>query len=388
MNPKRIAIVLELAVGYREDVLRGLWKYVDIQQDWVCHGMGVQARELALLRKWKPDGVIAGIDTRDVGISLQRLGKPIVDIFNCFNLSKIVKIGVDDPAVGRMAAEYFLRRSLKNFGVTGRMPFQFSEEREAGFADTLKAAGFSYTTPGAAAPSISWSAALSSDVDQTLQRWLSELPRPAGIFAITDTWGFQVLETCRRCGLRVPDDIAVLGVDNDSLRCQMARPPLSSIATAPERIGYQAGELLGQMMAGAERPKCKLLPPTQVIERQSTNILAIDDVDVLAAVRFIRANTQHSIGVSEVLRVVPLRRRTLERRFQKCVGRSILGEIQDSRIERARALLTSTDLKLSAVAVRSGFGGAQQLCRVFHRITGKTPAEFRRRKDLSSMSTI
>lgn len=385
MRAKRIAILIEMAVGYREAILRGLWQYLQTRSDWVCQGMDPQLEEIALLHQWKPDGIIAGIHVLEVGESLKKLGKPVVDVFNWFEFTDIAKVSVDDEAVGRMAADHLLSRGFQTFGVVGRTSTLCSREREAGFAAAIRGAGCTYSAPGEVTPPISWSAAFRLGADKTLLQWLRKLPRPAGIFAISDSWGVQVIETCRQAGIRVPDEIAVLGVDNDKLLCEIANPQMSSVASAPERVGYRAGEIMAKMLSKkGPHVAATRVRPLHVIERQSTDILALRDADVLAALRFIRTNMHKSVSVTEVLRVVPLRRRTLERRFQAFVGRTILEEIRLARIARAKGLLLSTDLKLSAVAKRSGFGGAQQLCRVFHRLTGQTPAAFRRNKALAS----
>ena len=162
----------------------------------------------------------------------------------------------------------------------------------------------------------------------------------------------------------------------------MSRPPLSSIDTGAERIGWEAGKALAELMEGKRVVNPLLLQPVRVVERQSTDIFAIEDTEVLSAVRFIQANAHRGIGVTEVLRIVPTRRRTLEHRFRELIGRSILDEVQRCRVARAKNLLATTDIKLSVVAQRSGFGSAGRLCRVFRQVTGDTPAGFRRHQAL------
>lgn len=378
MADTRVAVLIELAVGYRQAVIKGLWNFLETQPDWRIQGAESLAGELNALRRWKPQGVIVGIHDLGLARALARLHVPVVDVFNWFSLPNFTQVSVDDQAVGCMAAEYFLSHGLKTFAVIGDISIRFASQRYAGFSKTLASSGFTCSHIEVGRLQTAWTSEFSTGPDMAVRRELMDLPKPSGVFSINDDWAAKVIELCHRDGLRVPDDLAVLGVDNEELLCNMARPPLSSIETGAERVGWQAGNALAQLLDGRELPNPLLLAPIRVVERQSTDVFAIEDQEVLAAVRFIQANAHRGVNVRDVLRTVPTRRRTLEHQFRGILGRSILDEIQRSRVTRAKTLLATTDLKLSVVAHRSGFGNARHLSRVFRQVAGETPAGFRR----------
>ena len=177
----------------------------------------------------------------------------------------------------------------------------------------------------------------------------------------------------------MPDSLCVLGVDDDELISRISHPPLSSIAIFGKKVGFEAARLLDDLMSGRPRhPASMVLPPGNVVARQSTNLLAIPDPDVLAAVQFIRDNIHKHITVSDVLQEVPVNRRYLERKFWTLMGRTPLQEIRRVRLELAKHLLLETDLSMPNIARRSGFRDAGRMACVFHQITGLTPTRFRR----------
>ncbi len=220
-----------------------------------------------------------------------------------------------------------------------------------------------------------------------LSRWLVRLPRPAGVF----TWGLFgtiVLDACERAGLRVPEDVAVLGGSEDELLYESVSPPLSGIAGSSERIGLEAAELLDSLILGnarsssrkaADPPEMILLSPTHVVCRQSTDILAIEDAELVAAIRYIRDRAAEPIQVEDVLHAVPISRQSLERRFHQVLGRSPASEIRRVHLERAMRLLAETDLPIPAVASASGFGSPEYLAAVFKAQTGQSPRAYRNR---------
>jgi LacI family transcriptional regulator len=192
-------------------------------------------------------------------------------------------------------------------------------------------------------------------------------------------WGLQVVEACRLAGLRVPDEVAVVGVDNDDLFCGLARPSLSSIIVPAERIGFEAAAVLERLLAGAKAPRNpRLIPPAGVVTRQSSDVLAGGDPDVTAAVRFIRDHGHRPISVEDVLRAVPVSRRSLERRFRALLGRGLGEEIRRAHLQRAKDLLAATALSVTEVAGQAGFAGVHYLSRVFRQETGLTPTAYRR----------
>ena len=207
--------------------------------------------------------------------------------------------------------------------------------------------------------------------------WLEELPKPVAILAANDVPA-ELADACRRFGLRVPDDVALLGVDNDDLECGLTSPPLSSVATPSRRIGYEAAKLLDELMAGRPAPRQGVfLPPTGVVTRVSTDALAIRDAAVVAALNFIRSRADDDLRIDQVAAHAASGRRMLEYKFRQLVGHTILEEIRRVRVQRVKQLLSDTDLPMPAVARRSGFSTPQRMSVVFRQATGLTPSAYR-----------
>jgi LacI family transcriptional regulator len=220
-----------------------------------------------------------------------------------------------------------------------------------------------------------------------MAEWLADQPRPLGVFACYDGRARHVLEACQLRGWAVPDEIAVLGVDNDEVLCELCSPPLTSVQPNARRTGFEAAELLSRMMRG-EKPgrMTRRVEPVRVVERQSTDTVAVADAKVAAAVRFIREHVGDGIDVGDVLRAVPMSRTLLERKFQAALGRSPHREILQQRIARARHLLAESEVSIAVVAELAGFGDASYLSVVFRRETGENPLSYRIRQRVSAAS--
>jgi LacI family transcriptional regulator len=211
-----------------------------------------------------------------------------------------------------------------------------------------------------------------------LEAWLQTLPKPIGILAHNDLRGRHVVDACRRLGIAMPDEVAVLGVDNELPHCEMCNPPLSSIVTDSERIGFEAAGLLDQLMNGKTPPaKRVLIPPLGIVVRQSTDVMATTDSYVAKAVRYIREHAAEGIDVGDVLRHVMISRTALDKRFLKVLGHTPHEEIRRVRLKRARELLAESDLTIEVIAERCGFRHGEYLGAVFLRDFGQTPGEFR-----------
>jgi LacI family transcriptional regulator len=209
-------------------------------------------------------------------------------------------------------------------------------------------------------------------------KWLEQLPKPVGIMACNDIRGQQVVNACRHLGLLVPDEVAVTGVDNDEVLCELSDPPLTSVAPNTGRIGYEAAALLELMMKGGERPKVPIaIPPLGIVTRRSTDVLAIPDRPIAAALRLIREHACDGIRVPDLLKVAALSRSVFERRFVQAVGRSPKAEILRVQLARARQLLTETDVPLPQVAERCGFKHPEHFSTIFREKTGTPPGQFR-----------
>jgi LacI family transcriptional regulator len=208
--------------------------------------------------------------------------------------------------------------------------------------------------------------------------WLTSLPKPIGIMACNDFRGQHVLEGCRAARLSVPDEVAVIGVDNEHVICDFCQPPLSSVIPAAERIGFEAAGMLDRLMKGEKLEQRQVrIKPLGVAARQSTDVMAIDDGDVVAALKIIRDRACLGLSVADILREVPIARSSLERRFRKTVGRSPQAEIRGVQMKRARQLLCETDLTLNQIAALTGFKHSEYFSVVFKREVGQTPGQYR-----------
>jgi LacI family transcriptional regulator len=282
-----------------------------------------------------------------------------------------------------MAAEYFLSLGLSHFAFFGSPAAEYSHIREQSFRKRLEEAGgevaVCYGEYLREAPTrTSW-----KRIDSETGRWLRQLPKPVGLFACNDVLARSLADRCSRLGLHIPDEVALLGVDNDELECLLTSPPLSSISIPSERIGYEAAKLLDQTMAGRKSSARRiLLPPVRVVARQSTDMMAIRDTMVLDALRYIRAHAAEAINVTSVVSAVGIGRRELERKFRAILGRSVLEELRHTRIQQAQKLLAGTNLPMPAVAKQSGFSSAHRLAIVFHRACGIPPTAYRRQSQI------
>ncbi len=374
----RIGLVLGFGLGFYRDILRGIKLYAEGRPEWLFTPIAPEMRGMTSLRGLGLRGLIAHISNSTMAEKLLRLGLPVVNVAAVLPELPFARVMVDHNAVGRMAADHLLDRGLRHFGFVGYQEHAFSIGREAGFRERIDRAGatlsiFHARVPWRRDPTGIWPS------NSNLPNWLAGLPLPAGILTSHDPQGVQVSEACRLDGLRVPDDVAIVGVDDDDLLCELARPSLSSVALPSVQIGLQAAALLDRLVTGQPPPPSPvLLPPREVVVRQSSDILAIDDPDVAAAARFIRDHSNKPIRVAEVLNAIPVSRRGLERRFRKILRRGIWEEIRRSHLEHGKTLLAGSEIPMAEVARRAGFSDSRQLSVVFRQETGMTPTAYRR----------
>jgi LacI family transcriptional regulator len=290
----------------------------------------------------------------------------------------IPRVGPDDYLMGQLAANHLLDCGLQQFGYIGHTPHAGAARRELGFRHTIESARYAVNQYHASGPPAFQSRLQDWVPNRGFRRWVRSLPRPIGIATFYDLMGLRLSETCREEGLRVPEDVAIVGMGNDDLVCELARPSLSSVDVPTEQIGIRAAALLDRLMDGSPPPGAPILiPPVGIVARQSSDLLAGEDADVVAALRLIREKGHALIQVRDILRVVPVSRRSLERKFRKVLNRGISGEIRRSRLERAKNLLASTELMMPAIAESTGFSDARHLSTVFRQATGLTPTAYR-----------
>lgn len=384
-STRRIALLLDRSLNFVRHVLRGIRAYGANRPLWIVRDGPPRLDVISRVEEWRPHGIIAGLVMPRVAHRLMRLQKPLIDTAFALSNFKVPTVDVDHAAVGRMAAEYFLDRRFVHFGFFGSESVRYAQIEEQAFRERLAEAGYTVSScyseflPEAKA-SVLWKKS-----NQKKVKWLRRLPKPVAIFTNEDTPARYLADLCRQLGLEIPDDVALLGVGNDELECRLTMPLLSSIAVPSQHIGYEAATLLDRLMAGQPAPdEPILLPPLRVITRHSTDIMALEDEVVQAALQYIRRHASEPIRVAEVADAVTVGRRDLERRFRRLLDRSVLEEIHRVRIGQAAVLLADTHLPISTVARRVGFTSSRQLDGLFARHKGMTPTAFRRRAQAHS----
>ncbi len=291
----------------------------------------------------------------------------------------IPTVDVDHAAVARLAADHFLTRGYRNFGYFGSRLAHYSQVRLAGFRAAVERAGFEvHSCHVEYLPRLSDRASWKS-VNAQVRQWLRELAKPVAVLADHDVAAHDLADMCQLLGLRVPDDVAILGVDNDELECQLAFPPLSSVAIPAEQIGFEAAKRLDRMLSGRRVSNDVVyLPPVHIVTRHSTSMFAVDEPIVTAALHYIRNHLTEPLNVGGIAAEVVVRRRVLEQKFRALLGRSVLAEIHRARIERVKELLAGSEQPMSEVAQRSGFSSPQRMAIVFRKLSGRSPGEYRR----------
>ena len=383
---RKVALLIETSNRYGRDLLYGVRDWMQQGERWAIR-FTEQARLAPLpgwLPGWEGDGIIARVDSPRIAAALRRTGLPVVDVSAERDASEFPRVSVDNAAVARLAAEHLVARGFRRFAYFGDAQFLWSRERGREFRRRLGEAG----RPCVEFADRSRGVRAGSDAEiRAMAEWLADQPRPLGVFACYDGRARHVLEACQLRGWAVPDEIAVLGVDNDEVLCELCSPPLTSVQPNARRTGFEAAELLSRMMRG-EKPgrMTRRVEPVRVVERQSTDTVAVADAKVAAAVRFIREHVGDGIDVGDVLRAVPMSRTLLERKFQAALGRSPHREILQQRIARARHLLAESEVSIAVVAELAGFGDASYLSVVFRRETGESPRSYRIRQRVSAAS--
>lgn len=386
IRSRRVCLLIDTATSWGVRLIKGISRHAQEVGDWLIHVEPFGRYErFRVPQGWRGQGLIARINHEALADDIAAAGLPTVNVsWYPFCGKRIARCTVDPVASGQMAAEYFLTAGFKNFAYCGPLhQLGYREEFADSFRDVLKRSGHTchdYPTPGPDQQSIAWDAHLAS-----LVQWLEQLPRPIAILCWSAARGRQVTEACHYAGIRVPDEMAILGGDHDELMSHISSPPLSTIDQPAEQIGYEAARLLEAMMRGKKPRKQPLyFPPTGIIVRHSTDTLAIDDEIVRDALRLIRDRAHTGIRVSDVVRDLAVARRALEQRFVRLVGRTPASEIRRVRIEAAKRYLVETDRSIANISRITGFGHQDLFSRVFRRNVGLTPSQFRSRHQHST----
>lgn len=388
---RRVALLIESSRAYGRGLLLGIAKFVREHHYW-----SVQSEEWkwtdpppAWLRNWKGDGVIARVEVPELASVIRTLGVPAVDVRGSVTGYGLPLIDTEDRTVAHLAAEHLMERGFRNYAFCGFVGANYSDKRSAWFQERLGNAGFSchvYAPPETSRGMETIEHEKRGLLFQKhLAQWLVSLPKPVGIMACNDIRGQQVMNICHRLEMALPEEVAVIGVDNDEVLCELSDPPLTSVAPDTLRIGYDAAALLEELMSGRKAPETPLLvPPLGIVTRRSTDVLAINDRQLAAGMRFLREHAFEDITVSQVARAASMSRRVFERRFVAQVGRPPKAEVLRLRLERVKQLLIDTDWTLARIAERTGFKYGEYLHSVFSDKIGSTPGVFRRNAKLES----
>jgi LacI family transcriptional regulator len=385
----KVALFLEPSATNDRKLLRGIAKYSRLRGPWLFYnkrhpfymtqGHSIwKQKVLPELKKWAPDGIIAHVDSRKAK-ELLELGVPtIVGALVEREYVSSAYWADNNEAIALMAAEYLLGLGFRNFAYCGYPNQYWSQERCEAFVKRIEKSGFkTHIYEGPNLPSKGF-----MQEDQVLlSYWLKSLSRPVALMACNDARAQQIIDACVLADLNVPEDVAVLGVDNDDLVCDTITPALSSVALGTEKAGYETAELLHKMMDGKKRKLSRIaIQPTHIEIRQSTDILAIEDPELAKAINFIRTNQQlHEITVDDVVNVTTLARRALEQRFRKVFNRSIYEEIRHTCVERVARMLLETNMPVFQIAANLGFSSSEHIARPFRKEMGMSPKEYRRK---------
>lgn len=376
--PRRIALAYQLGAPYQERITHGVLRYAQENGPIeVVSSPEGGALPLSSLSSWKGDGVIAMLETSQQVAIARKLPFPVINIANSLQATGIPAVAGDQRAMGRLAAEHLLERNFRRFGFYGLKGVWYSVERFEGFRDRLNEEGFRcrlYETESSLLSSEPWRLD-----QQDLAKWVGEFQFPAGIFAAHDYRARMVLERCVELGIAVPEELGVVGVDDDPIVCEFSTPTLTSIRQNGQEAGYCAAQLLNQLIEGERKPaRTRLIAPDGLMARGSTNVTAVENPALRDALQLIEKNCGEFIDVAWLVSGVGVSRRKLENLFQKELGKSPHECLSEARVKRARAVMRKDrELPMKEVAKRSGFLEARRLSVVFQRVTGQTPRAFR-----------
>lgn len=390
MRARHIGVLVETSRAFGRGVAEGIIGYAR-DHNWVLF-----PQESGLFLELPPwllreplDGIIAFVFTQAIGRRLLEKKIPAVDVYGQGFLPGAPVVTVDSDAVAAMAAEFFLKAGFSRFAYCGYPGIFFSDRRQEAFVRRLGREGI---VPVCYAPPADIRRCMNlylrerggMEYEKDIAAWLKKLPKPIAVFACNDIRGQQILNACRNHGIQSPEEVAVLGTDNDTLICEMSHPTLSSIMPETTEIGRLAAETLDRLMGGRRKteartlkPETVLIPPLRIVERQSTDSVPDPHPVIAAATRVIRDGACAGLTVEGVCEAVGFGRTHLDALFKERLGRTVSREILRIRLNRSRRLLLETDLPLALVAKRTGFLTLPHFCRVFKRENHVSPSQFR-----------
>ncbi|MBV1787641.1 DNA-binding transcriptional regulator [Marinobacterium sp. D7] len=381
-NTYRITLLFNANKVYDRQIIQGIGEYIQasqsawdifLEEDFLCR--------IDHIKEWMGDGVIADFDDPEIAEALKDIGAPVIGIGGSYmdeaDYPHVPYVATDNQSLVREAYQHLKHKGLEHFACYGLPPSpkkRWAQEREKEFSRLVAKDGYECRIfEGGETSPETWQ----EDMDR-LAEWLKALPKPIGIISVTDSRARHVLQVCEHLGLLVPDSVSVIGIDNEELTRHLTRVPLSSVGQGCRAMGYHAAKLLHQALQGAElRSVRKLIPPTGVIERQSTDFKALKDPVVIQAMHFIRLNACKGIKVDQVSDHIGVSRSSLERRFRQERKQTVHDEIHLTKFERATTLITTTELPIAEIAGLCGYPSVHYLYNVFRKHLNMTPKDYR-----------
>ena len=392
-----VAVCVDKSRSHGQGILQGVADYVDAEKSWSLFVDPYGDGDLTWqnLGHWQGSGILALLANEKAVFRAAGLKIPIIDVGGIVPQLRLKALGIpsvahDNTVIGQMAAEHLLDRGCHHFAFSGFAECEWVETRWHGFVKALEETGrdcvrYDYSLPPQTTFAHHESLSRWERAQGRLAKWIEQLPKPVGLMACNDPHAQQVLDACRRADVSVPEDVAVVGVDNDNDYCSLGTPTISSVATDPRKIGYEAAKLLDSLMqrrrAGgtvSDLVQAVRIRPVRVVARGSSSELAVEDEVIAAALRTIFERACEGIKIDSVLEQSGLSRRAFYRRFQKKIGRTPHEQICRVRIERVKALLRDTDLSLERIACKTGYNSASHLSVAFKQDCDTTPGLFRR----------
>ena len=380
----KILLLLDFAEEYHKNLLQGIIRYSREFGPWVFFRMPIYYREtigidgiLKWAKDWGAKGLIGQLHNNSEIWKFTNEGISVIAQDFQERFKDVPNITGAYHETGRLGAEYFLRKGFKNFAFYGFKNIVWSRERAEGFEEKIKEAGYSvhYFEHRKSRSMDLWYYKPS-----LLSKWLKSLPKPIALMTCDDNQGLHITEAGRHAGIRIPEDVAVLGVDNDENICFLSDPPLSSISSDVEKGGYEAARVMQQMItAGKTNSDNIIVKPTHIITRASTDIYSTNDELIVKTLKYVHLNIDKNIKVGQVLKEVPMCRRSLEKRFIITTGYPVYKYIYQLRIEKFMKKLLETDMTITEIAHELGFEDTKNISRQFKQMKGLTPLEYRKK---------
>jgi LacI family transcriptional regulator len=371
----RVLILLNASAAWSRGVLRGFTAAAR-EKGWTLLHYHALVDLSWLVQVWRPTVVVLQWSLyRDAAQALESCA--VVSVNDDSSADGVASVCVDEIAIAELAAKHLMSKGLRDVTTFRFNDGKFAVARERAFVESARALGArvagGWWVDGADPPRF-------HEDPAAIAAWLAQLPRPCGVFACTDSWASVVSRYAQVAGVRIPEDLALLGVDNDTLDCELASPPFSSVCVPWRTVGEKAAGLVARALRGAEPLRERIVvPPVDVIPRRSTDVSVTDDPIVARALSWISDHVGRRLTLNGIARAAACSRQRLEQRFQAAIGRTVMQEVRRSRVDVARRLLSTTELPLPLIAEQSGFTSAALLSVAFRRETGIPPGAYRRR---------